>query len=59
MCEFEVIIDGITDFRDVIYARAEDDKVIVRDILGESREYKNCRIREIDVNSTRLVLSAI
>jgi len=59
MCEFEVIVDGITDFRDVIYARAEDDKVIVRDILGESREYKNCRIREIDVNSTRLVLSAI
>jgi len=59
MCEFDVIIDGKIVFRDVIYVKAEDGKVIVRDLLGELREYQNCRIKEVDVNSTRLVLSTI
>jgi len=56
MCEFEVVINGKTVFRDVIYAKAENGKVIVKDIAGELREYRNCKIVEVDVNSTRLVL---
>jgi len=59
MCEFDVLVDGKIVFRDVIYAKAEGGKVIVRDILGEFREYQNCRIEEVDVDSTRLVLSTI
>ena len=59
MCEFDVIVDGKIVFKDVICAKVEDGKVAVRNILGELREYRNHRIEEVDVNSTRLVLSAI
>jgi predicted RNA-binding protein len=59
MCEFKVILDGKTVFKDVIYAKTENNKVIVKDVLGESKEFKNCRIIEVDVNSTRLVLSTL
>ncbi|MFQ6095961.1 MAG: CooT family nickel-binding protein [Candidatus Bathyarchaeia archaeon] len=58
MCEFDVILDGKTVFKDAIYAKDEGGKVIVKNILGEPREYENCRIDEVDVNATRLVLSS-
>jgi len=59
MCEFKVILNGKEVFKDAIYAKMESNKVIVRDVLGESREFKNCKIIEVDVNSTRLVLSGV
>jgi predicted RNA-binding protein len=58
MCEFNVILDGKVQFRDVIYSKIEGDNVIVKNILGEAKEFKNSKIVEVDVNSTRLVLSA-
>jgi len=58
MCEFKVILDGEIVFKDVVYAKMESNKIILRDVLGESREFKKCKIVEIDVNSTRLVLSS-
>lgn len=59
MCEFTVILDGKIVFKDAIYAKMESSSVIVRDVLRESREFKNCKIIEVDVNSTRLVLSGV
>jgi predicted RNA-binding protein len=59
MCEFKVILDGDVVFKDVVYAKMESEKVFVRDVLGESKEFKNCKIIEVDVNSTRLVLSSV
>ena len=59
MCEFEVILDGKVLFKDVIYAKDEGGKVIVKNILGELRKYENCKIKEVDVNTTRLVLSTL
>jgi predicted RNA-binding protein len=59
MCEFNVILDGKAVFKDVVYAKTKSNNVIVKTVLGESREFKNCKIMEIDVNSTRLVLSNI
>jgi predicted RNA-binding protein len=59
MCEFNVILDGKTQFRDVIYVKVEGDNVTVRNILGESKEFKSCKILEVDVNYTRLVLASI
>jgi predicted RNA-binding protein len=59
MCEFTTILDGKTVFKDAIYAKMENDNVIVKDVLGQSKEFRSCRIVEIDVNSTRLVLSNI
>jgi predicted RNA-binding protein len=57
MCEFNVIVDGKVMFKDVVYAKAERNGVTVKDVLGNAKEFKNCRVAEIDVNSTRLVLS--
>ncbi|MGQ9641668.1 MAG: CooT family nickel-binding protein [Candidatus Bathycorpusculaceae bacterium] len=58
MCEFNVILNGKTVFKDVVYAKVESDKVIVKDVLGNSKEFKNSKIVEVDVNSTRLFLSS-
>ncbi|HEY4675156.1 MAG TPA: hypothetical protein VIH48_03785 [Candidatus Bathyarchaeia archaeon] len=57
MCEFMVFLDGKTVFKDAVYAKTESSSVIVKDMLGGSKEFRNCKIVEVDVNSTRLVLS--
>ncbi len=58
MCEFNVIINGKTQFRDVVYAKSQDGNVIVKNVLGETKEFKGVVIVEVDVNSTKLVLAA-
>lgn len=57
MCEFNVILNGQTQFKDVIYAKVDSDKVTVKNILGEAKEYKGCKIIEVDVPNARLILS--
>jgi len=57
MCEFKVILNGKEVFKDVVYAKVENGTVIVRDVIGEFREFRNCKIVEVDVNKTKLVLS--
>jgi len=59
MCEFTVILNGKTVFKDVIFAKLDSNNVVVKDVLGKAKEFKNCKITEVDVNSTRLVLSSI
>ena len=59
MCEFNVILNGKTLFKDVVYAKTEGTTVTVKNILGETKEFKNCKITEVDVNATRLVLTAL
>jgi len=58
MCEFNVILNGKSQFKDVIYAKVEGDNVTVKNILGESKEFKGCKITELDVPNTRLVLAS-
>ena len=58
MCEFNVILNGKVEFKDVIYAKVIGDNVTVKNILGEAKEFKNCKIIEVDVPNTRLVLSS-
>jgi predicted RNA-binding protein len=58
MCEFKVILNGKIVFKEVVYAKMESNSIILRDVLGESKEFKKCKIVEVDVNSTRLVLSS-
>lgn len=58
MCEFNVIVNGKTEFKDVVYAKAEGGKVVVKNVLGEAKEFKNCVITEVDVNQTKLVLTS-
>jgi predicted RNA-binding protein len=57
MCEFNVILNGKTLFKDVVYAKTEGNNVTVKNILGEAKEFKNCKITEVNVNATRLVLT--
>ena len=59
MCEFNVILDGKIQIKDVIYAKEEDGIVTVKNILGEAKEFKGCKIVEVDVNLARLVLSSV
>jgi predicted RNA-binding protein len=58
MCEFKATLDGRSVFNDVIYAKVEGDRVILRDVLGETKEFRNCKIIEVDVTLTRLILSS-
>lgn len=58
MCEFTVILNGKTVFKDVVYAKMENNRILVKNVLGESKEFKNCKIVEVDVNSTRMVLAS-
>ena len=44
---------------DIIYARAEGLRVTLRDILGKPTVLDGARIVEVDVMSTRLVLSQV
>jgi predicted RNA-binding protein len=59
MCEFNVIVDGKIQFRDVIYSKVEGASVTVKNIMGEAKEFMGYRIVEIDVPNTRLVLVAV
>ncbi len=59
MCEFSALLGGEEVFTDVIYAKTDGSKVILKDVLGHSKVLANCRIVEIDVSSERLVLSSV
>ena len=54
MCEFNVILNGKVQFKDVIYAKTQGTTVIVRDIMGAGKEFENCKIVEVDVPNARL-----
>jgi predicted RNA-binding protein len=56
MCEFKVILGEEEIFIDVIYVKVEDEKIFLRDVLGESKEVIDCHIREIDVTSNTITL---
>jgi len=58
MCEFNVILNGKTMFKDAVYAKAEKGNVTVKSILGETKEFKDCKIIEVDVNATRLAIAS-
>jgi len=57
MCEFNVFLGDRKVFENVIYAKTDGGKAVLTDILGMSKEFQDCQIREIDVASERLVLS--
>ncbi len=56
MCEFKVFLGDEKVAEDVIYAKVEGQRVILRDVLGKPVVVEGVRIVEVDVSSTRLVL---
>jgi predicted RNA-binding protein len=57
VCEFKVYLDGEKVAEDIIYASIEGRRVTVRDILGKPTVLEGAKIVEIDVATTRMVLS--
>lgn len=57
MCEFNVIFNEEIVFKEAVYAKADENRVTVKDILGYSKEFEDCKIEEVDVNHVRLILS--
>jgi len=58
MCEFTVFIKGEVVFNNAIYVKVSGNKVILKDVLGVSKVFEDCKIAEVDVTSERLVLSS-
>jgi len=56
MCEFKVFLGDEEIMRDVIYAREKGGKVILRDVLGETKIVEGAKILEVDVSAVRLLL---
>jgi predicted RNA-binding protein len=59
MCELKVIAGDEIAFENVIYAKTNENRVIVKDILGKSKEFKNYKIAAVDINREQLILSPI
>lgn len=58
MCEFTVFLNKEIVCRDIVYAKTEGNKVLLKDVLGVAKTIENCRIVEIDVSSERLILAS-
>jgi len=59
MCEFTVILNKEIVFKDAVYAKVENDHVILKDVLGNSKQFDDCKIIEVDVNNTKMVLASV
>jgi len=59
MCELKVIIEKEVVFENVVYAKTIENKVVVKDIMGKSMEFKNHTITEVNITNEHLVLSPI
>lgn len=58
MCEFSVFLNKEIVCRDIVYAKIEGKKVLLKDVLGATKTIDNCEIVEVDVSSERMVLQS-
>jgi predicted RNA-binding protein len=56
MCELKEIIDKAVVFENVVYAKTVENKVVVKDIMGNSKTFKNHTIIEVNIPKVLLVL---
>ena len=54
----EVFFKGKLVLEDVIFAKVEGNKVVLRDVLGKSEELVDYHISEVDVTSEKLQLTS-
>ena len=57
MCELKVIVGKEVAFENVIFAKAAENTVFVKDVLGKSMNFKNHTITEVNIAKEQLVLS--
>ena len=56
MCLFKVFLDGDLIMNDVLYAKSEVGRIVLRDVIGSEKVIENAEIIEVNVISTRLIL---
>ena len=59
MCEFKVYLEGDRVMEDVVYAEVSGGRVVLRDVIGDSRTFEDVAIVEVNVPATRLVLERV
>jgi predicted RNA-binding protein len=57
MCELKVIVNQKTVFENAIYAKTTETDVLVKDVLGNSKTFKNHTITEVNIPKTQLTLT--
>ena len=57
MCELKVVIDEAVVFENVVYSATVENRVVVKDIMGNSKTFKNHIITEVNIPKVLLVLS--
>ena len=57
MCELKVMINRTLVFENAVYATTTGNNVVVRDIMGKSKEFKNHTITEVNIAKEQLILS--
>ena len=57
MCELKVVVNGEKVFENAIYAKATDNNVVVKDVMGQSMNLKNHTISEVNIAKEQLILS--
>ena len=56
MCEFKVFIGKEKVFDDAVFCSVNKGTLVVKDILGQSKQFSNCHIAELNVTSETLIL---
>lgn len=51
-----MILEGETVFEGAVYVKVSERKMLLRDVLGESKEYSNCYVEEVNIGKELLVL---
>ena len=59
MCEFKVFLGEEEVMRDVVYARDEGGRVLLRDVLGEVKVVEGAKILEVNVSAVKLLLKRV
>ncbi|MFC1487961.1 CooT family nickel-binding protein [Thermoproteota archaeon] len=57
MCELKVIIENKIVFKNAIYAKETENKVIIQSILGQTKEFQNHTITEVNITKEQLILT--
>ena len=58
MCELKVMIKGKVVFENEIYAKNVEDRVVLKDILGKTMEFKNHAVTEVNITKESLTLTS-
>jgi len=50
MCEFNVLLNEKLSLKTCFYAEKQKKTMLLKSVLGEIKEIKNCTITEVDIN---------